>query len=59
MNKKGEETMEFQVDVPQQLFFFSVLFSPSYVVWSLVGRGRVETKMQGLGHIWLLQWPPH
>ena len=51
--------MEFQADVQQQLFFFSVLLSPSYVVWSLVGRGRVETKMQGLGHIWLLQWPPH
>ena len=59
MNKKGEETMEFQADVQQQLFFFSVLLSPPSVKWLLVGRGRVETKMQGLEHIWLLQWPPH
>lgn len=51
--------MGFQADVQQQLFLFSVLLSPPSVKWLLVGRGRVETKMQGLGHIWLLQWPPH
>ena len=57
--KKREEIMGFQADLQQQLFFFSVLLSPPSVKWLLVGRGRVETKMQGLGHIWLLQWPPH
>ena len=51
--------MGFQADVQQQLFFCSVLLSPPSVKWLLVGRGRVETKMQGVEHIWLLQWPPH
>ena len=51
--------MEFQADLQQQFVFLLRLILSSACEMAIGWERWSRNKMQGLEHIWLLQWPPH